>query len=134
MNIKTKWLGGRQAALTFLVALGRANRFGTLSPVLQKVFLVAVLLVFTFATQMDIGEEFDFDTYLSNSYEQISSLLSTHDSSLGTQICMHDAMLKWKLFWHYGRMKNLIQAVEQGKIAVAKTSEQHKAFTEGCTT
>lgn len=38
--------------------------------------------------------------------------------------------MKLKLFWRYGRTEDLIQAVEKGKIAVAKTSEQHEAFTE----
>ncbi len=78
---------------------------------------------------MDVDEESDIDTWLFNNFELVCSLLTTDDCSFETQLRMRYAMLKLQLFWRHGRMEDLLHAVEQGKIAVAKTSEQHEAFT-----
>ena len=75
-----------------------------------------------------MDEESDFDTYLLTHFEQISSSLANNNSSYKTELYMHYATLKLKLFWRWGRMEDLKEAVEKGKSAVAATIEEHETF------
>ena len=70
----------------------------------------------------------DFDTHLLKNFNLISSVVAGEDNNLKAELRMHYAVLKIELFQRWGRTKDLEEAIEKGKRAVAETQEEHEAF------
>ncbi|KAH0563243.1 hypothetical protein GP486_002188 [Trichoglossum hirsutum] len=69
----------------------------------------------------------NFDVYLLENFEFIISLAG-EDKGLQTGLYMHYAVLKFKLFQRWGGTKDLEEAIENGKHAVAETQEGNEAY------
>ncbi|KAI9786107.1 MAG: hypothetical protein M1839_007517 [Geoglossum umbratile] len=70
----------------------------------------------------------DFDTYLLEDFELTLSVVAGEDKNLQTELYMHYAVLKIKLFQRWGRIQDLEEAIEKGKHAVVETQEENEAY------
>ncbi|XTI93403.1 TPR-like protein [Cenococcum geophilum] len=70
----------------------------------------------------------DFDTRLLENFELFSSAAADKDNNVKAELYMYYAVLKYELFQRWGRTKDLEEAIEKGKWAVAETQEEHKEF------
>ncbi|KAH0539149.1 hypothetical protein FGG08_004321 [Glutinoglossum americanum] len=74
-----------------------------------------------------MDDDVDIDTHLLENSELLS-VVAGEDNSLKTELCMHYAVLKMKLFERWGRIEDLEEAIEKGRHAVIETREEDKAY------
>jgi hypothetical protein len=77
-----------------------------------------------------MNDDIDFETLLLDNFELVLSLVTRENNNIKTELYVHYAVLKTKLFQRRGRREDLDDAIEKGKYAVAETREEHGAYAD----
>ncbi|EFQ99578.1 hypothetical protein MGYG_02590 [Nannizzia gypsea CBS 118893] len=63
----------------------------------------------------------DPETFLLKNFEHTLSLVPSNDNSVRSELCMYYAILKHQLFQRHGQVKDLKEAIKQGRNAIYET-------------